>query len=234
MDGTLNRETDMRFAVRLALLLLIGCLIASAETPAKIGPSAVWQMPGQFMTTARAACNPAKTRDIGECLIGQMQKAGAPADAVAFTRELYKANKGEFGVMTGFHDEGPVAFAWITYPLRANTNYGFLIVNGQPRILNVEDLKLLDNKTMKQDAQFQNLKAQYPKIDVWPGDRSGQIWPNSQTGPNGGPQFSVGYPLKNGCNACANAGQVIFNWNFDPTGKFQGTTFQGIIGPPPQ
>ena len=77
-------------------------------------------------------------------MIGQMAKVGARADAVSFARELYKESHGEFGIMTGFQEEGPVAFAWVTYPLRANTNYGLLLLNGQPRIVNVEDLKLLD------------------------------------------------------------------------------------------
>jgi hypothetical protein len=70
-------------------------------------------------------------------MIGQMAKAGAPADAVRFSQELYKGSHGEFGVMTGFKEESPVSFAWVTYPLRANTNYGLLLVNGQPRILNI-------------------------------------------------------------------------------------------------
>ncbi len=48
--------------------------------------------------------------------------------------------------MTGFQKEKAISFAWITYPLRANTNYGLLLVNGQPPIVNVEDLKLLDKK----------------------------------------------------------------------------------------
>ena len=119
-------------------------------------------------------------------MISQMVKAGAPADAVNFTRELYKQSHGEFEIMTGFQNEGPVAFAWITYPLRANTNYGFLLVNGKPRIVNVEDLKLLDVKTMKQSGQFQNVKQQFPNVDIWSGDRDGKIWPNSQVGPGGG------------------------------------------------
>jgi len=52
--------------------------------------------------------------------------------------------------MTGFQNhEGPVAFAWITYPLRANTNYALLLLNGHPSIVNVENFKLLDTKTMK-------------------------------------------------------------------------------------
>lgn len=188
-------------------------------------------MPTQFMTAAHAACDQSTSSAFGGCLIGQMTKAGAPADAVSFTRELYKQNHGEFGIMTGFEDEGPVAFAWITYPLRANTNYGFLLVNGQPRIINGEDLKLLDTKTMKQSFQFRDLKGQFPNVDVWPGDRDGKIWPNSQTGPNGGTQFTVQYPLINGCHACARAGFAIFNWNFDARGKFLGTTFQGMIDP---
>ena len=217
------------------LAVLAISLSAHADTPAaKIGPSAVWQLPPQFMTAAHKACDQSASSAFTDCLISQMTKAGASADSVQFTRLLYKENHGEFGIMTGFHDEGPVAFAWITYPLRANTNYGFLILNGQPRILNVEDLKLLDEKAMKQSDQFHNIKAQFASVNLWPGDRDGQVWPNSQTGPNGGMQFTVSYPLRNGCHACARAGDAIFNWNFDGPGKLLGTSFQGIIGPPLQ
>ncbi len=221
----------------LAVLVLTLGLIAQTKTAsAKIGDSAVWQLPPQFMTTAHAACDQLSSSDnagYGRCMIAQVAKAGAPPDAVSFTRELYKESH-EFGIMTGFHDEGPVAFAWITYPLRANTNYGFLLVNGQPRIVNVEDLKLLDVKTMKQSPQFQDARNQFPNIDIWPGDRDGKIWPESQAGPNGGIQFTVAYPLRNGCHACANAGQAIFNWNFDARGKFIGTSFDGMLDPPLQ
>jgi len=205
---------------------------SSKLPPTKIGKSSMWQLPPQFMTTAHAACDRSASSDYADCMIGQMTKAGAPADAVTFSRELYKETHGEFGVMTGFQDEGPVAFAWITYPLRANTNFGLLLLNGQPRIVNVEDLKLLDVKPMKQSPQFRDVKAQFPNVDVWPGDRDGKIRPNSQVGPDGGIQFTVSYPLRNGCHACANAGQAIFNWNVDATGKFLGTSFQGMLDPP--
>jgi len=219
----------------LLLLCLAASLMAqSKHSSAKIGASAVWQMPPQFLTTAHAVCDRSGSTDYSACMIDQMAKAGAPADAVSFTRELYRENRGEFGVMTGFQEEGPVAFAFITYPLRANTNYGLLLVNGQPRIVNVEDLRLLDLKSMKQSPQFQDLKGQFPNVDVWPGDRDGKTWPNSQSGPNGGIQFTVGYPLRNGCHACASAGSAIFNWNFDAKGKFLGTAFQGMIAPPLQ
>jgi len=109
-----------------------------------------------------------------------------------------------------------------------------LLVNGRPAIVNVEDLKLLDTKTMKRNFQFQDLKNQFPQVDVWPGDRDGLTWPDAQAGPNGGIQFVVAYPLLNGCHACARAGLAIFNWNFDSQGKFLGTTFQGMTPPPLQ
>ena len=218
----------------LVVVCMAGCVSAQSQTgPAKIAASAVWQVSSQFLATAHAACDTSHPGDV-ECLIDQMAKAGAPADTVSFTRELYKQSHGEFGVMTGFQSQPPVAFAWISYPLRANTNYGLLFVNGKPPILNVEDLKLLDTKTMEQSFQFQDVKNQFPNVNLWPGDRDGKTWPNSQSGPNGGTQFVVGYPLRNGCHACANAGSALFTWNFDAQGKFEGTTFMGLTPPPLQ
>ena len=140
----------------LSVACLAGCALAQSQNvEARIGSSAVWQIPSQFLATAHAACDNASPA--AGCMIDQMAKAGAPAEAVGFTRELYKQSHGEFGVMTGFQNQPPVAFAWITYPLRANTNYGLLFVNGQPSIINIEDLKLLDTKTMERSLQFQDL-----------------------------------------------------------------------------
>jgi hypothetical protein len=222
-----------------AILYVAGYLIASSMNAAatstalaKIGASAVWQMPQQFMAAAHAACDKSAPSGFAECFIDQMAKAGASADAVSFARELHKQSHGDVGIMTGFQPVSPVDFAWVTYPLRANTNYGLLLVNGDPRIVNVENLKQLDRKTMEQSPQFKDLRYQFPQVDIWPGDRDGKTWPNSQAGPNGGVQFIVGYPLINGCHACARAGFAMFNWNFTAQGKFLGTTFVGMTPPP--
>jgi hypothetical protein len=225
---------NMRKA-RLLLVLAFTAVCSTAQAqagPGKIDASAVWQIPAQFLSSAHAACDGSSPSGIGDCMVHQMAKAGAPAAAVSFTRELFKQSHGEFGIMTGFQGEQPVGFAWISYPLRANTNYGLLLVNGRPPIVNVEDLKLLDRKEMEQSFQFQDLKNQFPQVDLWPGDRDGKEWPNSQTGPNGGTQFVVSYPLRNGCHACARAGFAIFTWNFDAQGKFLGTSFMGMTPPP--
>ena len=220
-----------------AILCAVGCIVGSdwasaGSVPAKIGTSSVWQLPEQFMAKAHSACDKTAPPGFAGCVMNQMAPAGASVDAVNFTRELYKQSHGDVGIMTGFQPVGPIDIAWITYPLRANTNYGLLLVNGTPRTLNVEDLKLLDKKAMQQSPQFKDLRFQFPQVDVWPGDRDGKTWPNSQTGPDGGIQFTVAYPLINGCHACAHAGSALFTWNFSAQGKFLGTTFVGMTPPP--
>ncbi len=214
---------------------------SASQTPVQkplMGPitaTSVWQIPPTFLAAAHKACDSApQPPSFAECFIAQMSKSGAPPAAVAFTRMLTKQNGGDVGIMSGFNKVGPVDVAFIAYPLRANTNYGLVFVNGTPKIVNAENLKLLDQASMQQSPQFQNTKAQFPKVNLWPGDRDGTTWPNSSTNPDGSLSFTLGYPLRNGCHACAHAGFAEFNWKFGPTGKFLGTVFMGMTPPPVQ
>ena len=201
----------------------------------RITAASVWQMPAAFLPAAHKACdNAPNPTAFTQCFTAQMSKAGAPPAAVAFTQSLLKQSGGDFGIMNGFNAVGPVDVAFVTYPLRANTNNGLLFVNGTPKIVNAENLQLLNQTGMQQSPQFQNTKAQFPKISVWPGDRDGTTWPNSSKNPDGSLSFTLGYPLLNGCHACERAGTVEFNWNFGAQGKFQGTTFLGMTPPPVQ
>ncbi|MGA9565596.1 MAG: hypothetical protein WBS19_08745 [Candidatus Korobacteraceae bacterium] len=201
----------------------------------RITAASVWHMPATFLAAAHQACDNAPQPTFADCFINQMSKAGASPAAVAFTRMLQRQSGGDVGVMSGFDAVGPaVDVAFITYPLRANTNNGLLFVNGMPKIINAEDLKLLDQAGMQQSPQFQNTKAQFPNVSVWPGDRDGTTWPNSNSNSEGGVSFTLGYPLLNGCHACARAGFAEFNWKFGPTGKFLGTAFMGMTPPPAQ
>jgi hypothetical protein len=229
----------MRQPLLLATLVcLAGCITAQSQNashpPGKIGFAAVWQPSSQFLTSARATCDQSSRSGLVDCVAQQMAKAGAPPDAVSFTRELDKQTHGDVGFMSDFQKVGPIDIVWIQYAWRPNNNYGLLLVNGQPPMVNVEDLKQLDRKTMEQSFQFRDIKDQFPKVDLWPGDRDGKTWPNSQTGPDGGLQFVMSYPLRNGCPTCAHAGFAIFTWNFNPQGKFVGTSFMGFTPPPLQ
>ena len=208
--------------------------MANPSAPAgKIGSSAVWQPPQDFLTKAHTACDtaagPAST---GECFANQMSVAGAPAPAVSFTRQLLQQNGGMFGIMSAFKNFGVVDAAQVFYPMRANSNYAVLLVNGDPNFLDVDDLEKLDRTAMEADPMFQSIKKQYPKVTLFNADRSGPTpWPRVQTLPDGGQQFIVTYPLLDGCHACSRLGLMRFGWNFDAHGKFLRTTF--IPTPPP-
>src|SRR5271154_3400484 len=99
----------MRYAYMLLASLFVCVSLSAQSKPSstKIGASAVWQLPAQFVTNAHAACEPSSGSKHGGCMIGPIAEAGASAGAVQFTSELYKQTLGEFGVMTGFQNEGP-------------------------------------------------------------------------------------------------------------------------------
>ena len=231
----------MRKSLSFAIFALLALTIASAVPPSatavsqasdKIAASAAWQPPQDFIPKAHAACDKSNPPNYAECFIDQMSNSGAPADAVSFTRMLYRqSDGGQVGIMTEFHAVGPVDVARVMYPLRANGNYGLLLVNGDPPILDLDALKKLDQAAMEQDPLYQAVKQKYSGTTLFPGDRSNPIWPQVKPLPDGGQQFIIGYPLLNGCHACAHVGLARFSWNFDAKGKFLGTTF--IPTPPP-
>ena len=206
---------------------------AGMAAGARIGPSAVWQPPQDFLTKAHTTCDKsANPLSFAECFIGQMSSAGAPAEAVSFTRMLYKQTDGMVGIMTAFKTYGPVDAAQVLYPLRANDNYALLLVNGDPKILDVDDLQKLDRSAMEQNVIYQGIRSRFSQTDLWPGDRSGnEPWPRVQPLSGGGTEFIVSYLLINGCHACQHVGVARFGWDFDASGKFLHTTF--IPTPPP-
>jgi len=63
--------------------------------------------------------------------------------------------------MSEFHKVGPLDVARVMYPLRANDNYGLLLVNGDPKVLDVDDLKRLDRVSMEQNQMYQSVKTKY-------------------------------------------------------------------------
>ena len=123
--------------------LLAQAANAAPQTPSgKIGASAVWQAPPDFVTKAHNVCDKsAGPASFPACFQNQIAAAGAPADAVSFTRMLFQQTNGDVGIMTAFKHYGPVDAAQVFYPLRANTNYGLLLVNGDPAVLDVDDLQ---------------------------------------------------------------------------------------------
>lgn len=230
----------------MAILIVSGTLLqafaqgmaASPPPPnpplAKITAASVWQPPQDFLAKAHKACDTSMSAvSFPECFMNQISVAEAPAEAVAFTRALYQQSDGQVGIMNAFKSFGPVDAAQVFYPLRANDNYGLLLVNGDPKMIDVDDLKKLDRTGMDQDAWYLGLKQKFSQVDIWPGDRSAAApWPSVQPLPSGGIEFIVSYPLINGCHACAHVGTARFGWEFDGSGRFLKTVFVPASLPP--
>jgi hypothetical protein len=231
MRSTLSR------AALFVVLMLSALSALQAQVPQggthKFGASAIWQPPQDFVTKAHAVCDKSSgPMNFSQCFIIQMVAADAPADTITFTRMLYKQMDGQVGIMAAFKNLGPVDAAQVLFPLRANDNYGLLLINGDPAVLDVDDMQKLDQAAMQQDPLFRSVKSQFPDVAIWPGDRSAKdSWPRVQPLPNGGTELIVTYPLINGCHACRRIGQARYGWDFDASGKFLKTVY--IPTPPP-
>jgi hypothetical protein len=183
------------------------------STTGPIGPGAEWKPTQEFLAKANAACDKNKPAGDAECVMAQMSAAGAPPEAVHVTRILYQT----------------LGTAAIVTDLK---KVGLLLVNGDPKILDVNDLKALNRSEMETAPQFLAVKQRFPDADLWPGDHSGSMWPQTKPLPDGGIEFVIGYPILNGCPTCAHVGLALFGWDFDARGKFVKTTYIPLPPPP--
>jgi hypothetical protein len=81
---------------------------------------------------------------------------------------------------------------------------------------------------MEKDPEFAALRNQYPKVAVFDGDRSSDSLPEMQTRSDGGQEFTIDYPVKDQCRACATLGTARFSFEFDPAGRLVKTKFLDV------
>jgi hypothetical protein len=119
----------------------------------------------------------------------------------------------------------------VDYPYAVGArNYGLLLVNGHPRIVDVDDLKKLDQQGMEQDEMYQRLKQSYPNLELWGWGRGATKWEPVRKRPGGGQSFDIHYVLNPGRPAGRWISGAHFDWNFSANGTFLGTKFSGGIG----
>ena len=99
---------------------------APERLSAALGPEAVWSGAGLDMCRGKADAHVAD-----DCLLDQMRRSGASAGSIAFTKRLIAADSP--GYVAGWRQAGPVGIATVTYPFRANTNSGTMLVPASAR-----------------------------------------------------------------------------------------------------
>jgi predicted secreted protein len=182
----------------------------------RIGPEAQWAAPADAITVIHKECDALVGLAFGECFVSVMGKLGASPRALAFARRMENA-----AYLREFRDTGIVDVAYIFFPFRANENYGCLLVNGEPPIVNVDDLQELPQDDLSADSAYRALAARY-RITIWPAERTGKHGPAVLHLPGGGQRFVVTYRLRDFCHACKVVGMAAFAFDFDAGGRFLG------------
>ncbi len=227
----------MRIVTIVSLMLFAFGFFCAAAMPADVTgekriarvvtADTVWNADKQAILAAKQRCVDTGGRELEECFADAMQGFGASPEAAAFTRFFAG---GAF--VRKFRETGRIDIAHIVYPFMANENHGILLVNGDPPIVDVDDIALLPKEAMEQDRTYAAIRKSYPRVTLWPGDRSLRQVPLIETLPGGGQAFIVPYTLRNFCHACEVLGSAFFAFDFDKGGKLVGIRFLRVELPP--
>jgi hypothetical protein len=207
------------FAAALLCLLPSGAC-AAKEAIGPVGPDAVWQPPAGFVESLHKTCDSAPK--FGDCA-AKLILERAPAPAAAFSRTIHYD-----GWLRDFREVGRVDIAYVDYPFHANENQGWVLVNGSPALVDVDDFKKLPQADMKSDPAWGRLVAQKPNATLFPGGRAGNLYPVALINPDGSEEFIVNYKIVDGCHACAVLGEAFFSFEFNQKGKFVYANYSGL------
>ncbi len=218
----------MKCLPRLTLSILGSfMMIASsvwAEVPV-IGNDSAWKATMETIRKIQQECVEKQASDVGQCFVDFMGRSGASAQAVAFARAT-----GDTGYLIQFFKKGQVDLAYVSYPFRANENEGWLLVNGDPSIIDVDAQTNQLERQLEENPTYLELKEKFPRIMLFGGDRTITRPPEMIGLPTKGQRFIFQYRLLNGCHACERVGRARFAFDFDVNGKFVGSTLLDVEG----
>ncbi len=216
-----EHDAAWRRARLAAALLAIAAIAHVAAAAERVTPAAVWRPDAGFMQRFHAQCDARRGNAFDACFVAAMAKAGAAPAALDFARRL----DGEAYLQRLDETGGPVAVARVFYPFRANENDAWLLVNGAPPLIDVDDSHFLALDAMRAALSYREIERRFPNVTFWPGDR-GAARPEVRMG---GQQFIVGYLLRDQCHACAVVGEARFAFNFDHSGRLLGTRLVSVV-----
>jgi hypothetical protein len=186
-----------------------------AEPRAPFGPAIVWN--------GGDAASVQQCNMVQSCLIGKMRVGQAGRDAIAFSERLNGTDNP--GWADSFRAFGKIALVTAVYPYRANTNSGYLLVNGSPAIVNTESFTL--SNADKRRLDYRRLMAREPQVGLIT-----EIAFDHYESPAHGVARFVFTDEFAKCHACELVARGYLAFDFDRKGRFLGTRLLRV-GPPP-
>lgn len=187
---------------------------------ARVTAAAVWRPDAGFIQRFHQQCDSRPGARFDACFAAVMAKAGASPAALDFTRRV--GNEAYLQALD--ESAGSIAVAHVFYPFRANENDAWLLVNGHPALIDVDDRRNLTLAAMRSAAAYSEIHQRFRNVTFWPGDRGASGPEVTQDGR----EFIVGYLLRDLCHACAIVGRVRYAFDFDSGGKFTGTRLVSV------
>ncbi|WP_219134336.1 hypothetical protein [Janthinobacterium sp. UMAB-60] len=188
----------------LAVSALTTMQAAHAQPTGPIDARAVWQ------ERSLSACRSEQSQTAPDvCLLRTMQRSGARPQAIAAANMLVKANKA--GFISAWRPLGKAALATVTYPFRANTNEGSLLIGSDGAAIDVDEDSVREED--RATLAWRAFAAAHPDaVPFAPADFIG-----STTTADGGQSVLFSTPLKS-CHACADDGALLVAYTIDKTG----------------
>ena len=177
---------------------------AHALETGSIDARAVWQE--RSLSACRSDESPTAP-DV--CLLRTMQRSGARPQAIAAAKMLVKADKA--GFISAWRPLGKAALATVTYPFRANTNEGTLLIGSDGAAIDVDEDAVREED--RATPAWRAFTAVHPDaVPFAPAEFVG-----SAATSDGGQSVLFSTPLKS-CHACADDGALLVAYTLDKAG----------------
>jgi hypothetical protein len=202
---------------------------ANHETDDQFGEEAVWNAATDDLSEIGKACKNTQPAEYNQCFIEQMG-GYASSDAVAFSQLLATKKPPRVGYLAGIREAGLVDLGYVVYPGSAKSSQGWVLMNGIPALVNVDDLAMLPQSEMEKDPQFGALRKDGPRLHlaVTNDQRTPDSSPKIEPLADGGERFVVLYSLQEDCENCTPVAHASFGFDFDASGEFLGVKFIGV------
>lgn len=220
--------------IGLASLITFLQVEANHETDDQFGEEAIWNASGGDLSAINQACQATDTARHGECFIEQMGEY-ASSEAVAFTQLMASRKPRRLGYLAGLKESGLVDLGYVMYPENGNTHPGWVLMNGVPALIDLDDVSMLPRSAMEKDTQYNALRQNHPHLQLVVNDaqRGTDASPQIERLPGEAERFVVPYSLQEPCTGCAPLAQAIFGFDFNEAGKFVGVKFLKIVDSQP-
>ena len=243
IDGMrMHMKSFLKFKFPMAILIICTAIYvvfmevqASEDTDELVSESAMWEPTHDELAQIDHACS-ANAPGNAQCFTKQMSELGAPDEAVSFTKQFAEHNNGVVAVLQDFRPVDSVDLGYAYFPAASEAKHAWLLLNGVPSIINVDNPDLLPESQLEKDPQYIALRQSHPHASLLLDDteRAPGTAPEMMTLGDSNQRFVIPYSIKDGCRTCALLGHAYFSFDFDPTGQLLGVKYVKFTAGNPQ